>query len=50
MRVPGYALWFDLRSTVEEQADRLGVFLQYIGAKNVKEYVDLRIRGMIVYK
>lgn len=50
IRVPGYSLWFDMRSPVDEQFQRYRTFLQYIGLKNVKDYIDLRIRNMVVYK
>lgn len=50
IRVPGYSLWFDLRSPLEAQLSRYRTFVQYIGVKAVKDYVDLRIRTMIVYK
>lgn len=50
IRVPGYSLWFDLRSPIDEQFGRYRTFLQFIGLKNVKDYIDLRIRNMVVYK
>lgn len=50
IRVPGYSLWFDLRSPLDEQIGRYRTFIQYIGLKNVREYVDLRIKNMVVYK
>lgn len=50
LHVPGYTLWFDMRTPIDEQFARYRIFLQYIGTKSVKEYVDLRIRKMIVYK
>jgi hypothetical protein len=50
IQVPGYSLWFDLRSPLDEQFARYRIFLEYVGVNAVKEYVDLRIRKMIVYK
>ncbi len=50
IRVPGHSLWFDLRSPLDEQFERYRVFLQHVGVAAVKEYVDLRIRNMLVYK
>lgn len=50
LRVPGYSLWFDIRSPIEEQFERYRIFLNYVALASVKEYVDLRIRKMIVYK
>jgi hypothetical protein len=50
IKVPGYSLWFDLRSPLDEQFARYRTFLQYVGAAKATQYVDLRIRKMIVYK
>lgn len=45
-----YALWFDLRSPLQEQLQRYSLFLQTVGGENAKEYVDLRLKDKIVYK
>lgn len=50
IRVRGYKLWFDQRSPLAEQLDRYRQFVQYIGLKNVKEYIDLRVQNMVVYR
>ncbi len=50
LRVPGYSLWFDMRSSLTEQIDRYRAFVEFIGIKNIKEYIDLRIRKMMIYK
>jgi len=45
-----YALWFDLRSPLEEQLARYGLFLQTVDRKTVRDYVDLRLTDKIVYR
>lgn len=45
-----HALWFDLRSPLQQQMDRYRIFLQAKGADAAREYVDLRITNKIVYK
>jgi hypothetical protein len=50
LQAPQYALWFDLRSPLQEQLLRYRTFQQSPGAKNAKEYVDLRLKDKIVYK
>lgn len=45
-----HTLWFDLRSTVDEQLERYRLFLGSAGATAAKQYVDLRLKDKIVYK
>lgn len=44
------ALWFDLKSPLESQIGRYRTFLKDVGMGKVKEYVDLRIQGRVIYK
>lgn len=50
LQIPGYALWFDLKSPVTEQLERYRTFLQASAGAVPKEYVDLRLKDKIVYK
>lgn len=45
-----HTLWFDLRSTVDEQLERYRLFLSSAGVGAAKQYVDLRLKDKIVYK
>lgn len=45
-----FALWFDRKSTLEEQLDRYRVFLTTAGLDAAEEYVDLRLKDKVVYK
>jgi hypothetical protein len=44
------SLWFDIRSSVEEQLQRYRVFLKAVGLNEVKQYVDLRLKDKVVYR
>ncbi len=43
-------LWFDLQSTLEEQLTRYRLFLKTVGLAKATRYVDLRIKGRVVYR
>lgn len=43
-------LWFDIRSPLEAQLLRFRTFLRHVGLQEVKQYVDLRLEGRVVYK
>ncbi len=45
-----YSLWFDMKSSLEEQIGRYRTFLQTVGADAVGYYIDLRIKDRVVYK
>lgn len=47
---PVVSYWFDTRSTLESQLQRLRVFLRAVKLSDVKSYVDLRLTGRVVYK
>ena len=44
------ALWFDLKSPLEEQLKRYRTFLREVNLDNVKQYIDLRIADRVVYQ
>ena len=44
------ALWFDLKSPLENQVGRYRTFLKEVGLAKAKEYVDLRVQGRVIYK
>ncbi|MDD4319184.1 MAG: hypothetical protein PHW10_02575 [Candidatus Peribacteraceae bacterium] len=50
IRTSAFSVWFDMRSPVEEQLQRYRTFLKEVGTKEVREYIDLRLNGRIVYK
>lgn len=50
MEIPRHTLWFDLRSSQEEQLARYRLFLQSGSAQEAKQYVDLRLKEKIVYR
>ena len=50
LRISGIELWFDLKSPLEEQLKRYRTFLKEISLENVKQYIDLRIGGRVVYQ
>jgi hypothetical protein len=50
LQTPKFSLWFDRKSTLMEQLQRLRVFLKSVQPSDVHEYVDLRLTGRIVYK
>ncbi len=45
-----YVLWFDMATPLADQFQRYKVFLQNAQPGEVKEYVDLRLVGRIVYR
>lgn len=50
LQTPAFSLWFDLKSSLEDQASRYRVFLSSVNLKDVREYVDLRLADRVVYK
>lgn len=50
LKLPAYMLWFDFKSTLEEQVQRYRLFLRTAGASAATRYVDLRLRDRIVYR
>ncbi len=45
-----FALWFDLRSPLPVQLARYRTFLQSVGLGDVKQYIDVRLTGKVVYR
>ena len=45
-----FALWFDLRSPLPVQLARYRTFLESVGAAEVKQYIDVRLTGKVVYR
>ena len=45
-----YSLWLDMASPLDDQLRRYKLFLTHVQPRDVKEYVDLRLVGKIVYK
>jgi len=43
-------LWFDLKSTLDDQFQRYRTFLKAVNIADVKEYVDLRLTDRVVHK
>ncbi len=50
LALEGQDLWFDMRSPLDAELQRLRVFLQHKGFSEAKEYIDLRIADRVVYK
>lgn len=50
LTVNGTSLWFDMRSSLEEQLLRYRTFLRSVGLANAKQYVDLRLADRVVYR
>lgn len=46
----GPTLWFDTRSPIQEQLQRLTLFLRAQPLEGVNRYVDLRLSGKVVYR
>lgn len=44
------ALWFDVKSPLSEQLARLRTFLHTVPMREVREYIDLRIAGRVIYR
>lgn len=47
---PVVSFWFDTRSTLESQLQRLRIFLRAVKITDIRSYVDLRLTGRVVYK
>jgi hypothetical protein len=45
-----HSLWFDMRSPLQSQVDRYGLFVQSAGVAAATRYVDLRLHDRIVYR
>jgi hypothetical protein len=45
-----FALWFDLKNTLEQELRLYRLFLQTVGQDAAEEYVDLRLGDRIVYR
>lgn len=45
-----FSLWFDAKDPVADQIGRYRTFLQAVGLKAVRQYVDLRLTGRVVYR
>ncbi|TSC99928.1 MAG: hypothetical protein Greene101449_462 [Candidatus Peregrinibacteria bacterium Greene1014_49] len=50
LRISQWTLWFDVRSSLEEQIQRYRIFLREVPPEEVKEYVDLRLKDRVVYR
>jgi len=50
LTVGGIRLWFDIRSTVEEQLQRLRTYLHVLGPGVAKQYIDLRLGDKVIYQ
>jgi hypothetical protein len=50
LQTESYALWFDLRSPLEEQVLRYRFFLEFADRGAVREYIDLRLKDKVVYR
>lgn len=44
------SFWFDTRSPLQAQLERLRTFLKTVKLTDVKSYLDLRLTGRVVYK
>lgn len=44
------SLWFDVQSPLEEQLRRYRTFLRTVGSGAAGQYVDLRLKGRVVYR
>lgn len=47
---PTFSLWFDLRTPLQAQLGRLRTFLKSVKMQQIREYVDLRLAGRVVYR
>jgi hypothetical protein len=50
MQVGKVSLWFDARSPLAPQLDRLHVFMNSQAWNEAKQYVDLRLSGRVIYR
>lgn len=45
-----FSLWFDMRNSVDAHLRRYKIFLNAVPLDRVREYVDLRLSGKVVYR
>ena len=50
LQTAGPALWFDERTPLVAQMQRFRTFLKSVKLQDVKNYIDLRLTGRVVYK
>ncbi len=50
LTVDKVSLWFDVRSSLEEQLVRYRIFLRSVGLSEAKVYVDLRLADRVIYR
>ena len=50
LQLKAWAVWFDMRSTLEDQLLRYRTFLREVPPAEVRSYVDLRLKDRVVYK
>ncbi|MFH1443763.1 MAG: FtsQ-type POTRA domain-containing protein [Candidatus Peregrinibacteria bacterium] len=50
LTVDKVSLWFDVRSSLEEQLVRYRIFLRSVGLPEAKSYVDLRLADRVIYR
>ena len=50
LETPVHTLWFDLRTSVDDQLARYRLFLQTEGEEAAKRYVDLRLVDKVVFQ
>lgn len=44
------SFWFDVRGSLEEQLGRFRIFLKAVKLTDVRQYIDLRIAGRVIYR
>lgn len=47
---PKVSFWFDVRTPLEDQLQRLRIFLGQVKLQDVKSHVDLRLTGRVIYQ
>lgn len=47
---PEIGFWFDARTPLEDQLQRLRIFLGKVKLQDVKSHVDLRLTGIVIYQ
>jgi hypothetical protein len=50
LQTPQWTLWFDIRSSIEDQFQRYRIFLREVPHEEVREYIDLRLKDRVVYR
>ncbi len=45
-----WTLWFDMRSSIEDQFQRYRIFLREVPHEEVRTYIDLRLKDRVVYR